>query len=143
MNRHFTVAQAEALLPQVEASIRDAIELKKFYLEAKEILETELQRIQFSGGAKVDSMRVQSERSRLNTCAERLNAAIERIHSYGCEVKDLDIGLIDFRTLYKGQEVYLCWRLGESGITYWHGLEEGFRGRKPIDEEFLAIHRAG
>ncbi len=141
MNRHFTVEQAEALLPQVESAIRDAIELKRFYEEAEEILQSELRRIQFSGGAAVDSMRVRAEKSRRDTCAARLNEAIERIHSYGCEVKDLDIGLIDFRTLYNGREVYLCWKLGEAGITHWHGLEEGFRGRKVIDGEFLKAHR--
>jgi hypothetical protein len=56
-------------------------------------------------------------------------------------VKDLDIGLIDFRCYYHGEEVYLCWKLGEPGIAWWHGLEEGYRGRRPIDEEFLKHHR--
>jgi hypothetical protein len=56
-------------------------------------------------------------------------------------VKDLDIGLIDFPTLFRGREVYLCWRMGETGIRYWHG-EEGFRGRKEIDRDFLDNHSA-
>ena len=55
----------------------------------------------------------------------------------GCLIKDLDIGLIDFPTTYRGEEVYLCWKLGEPGIEYWHGVDEGFRGRKPIDQDFL------
>ena len=63
------------------------------------------------------------------------------IQENGVVVKDLDIGLIDFPTLFRGEEVYLCWKLGETGIRFWHGLDEGFRGRKPIDEEFLANHR--
>jgi hypothetical protein len=56
-------------------------------------------------------------------------------------VKDLDIGLVDFPTTFNGVEVYLCWKLGEPGIEFWHGVEEGFRGRKPIDREFLENHR--
>lgn len=59
----------------------------------------------------------------------------------GCEIKDLNSGVLDFRTLYKGEEVYLCWELGESGISHWHGLQEGFAGRKPVDEEFRRNHR--
>lgn len=141
MAQYFTVPEAEALLPEVERVIRDAIELKRFFTEADEILKQETRRIMMSGGANVNSARLQSEKSRRDTCARQLNEAIERIHAYGCEVKDLDIGLIDFRTLVDGEEVYLCWKLGESGITHWHGISEGFRGRKPIDEAFLKKHR--
>jgi hypothetical protein len=57
-------------------------------------------------------------------------------------VKDLDIGLVDFPTVFRGVEVCLCWKLGEPRIGYWHGAEEGFRGRKPIDQDFLAHHSA-
>ncbi len=57
-------------------------------------------------------------------------------------MKDLDIGLVDFPTLFQGEEVYLCWKLGEAGIRFWHGIDEGFRGRKPIDAEFLEHHQA-
>ena len=56
-------------------------------------------------------------------------------------VKDLDSGLIDFPTLFRGDEVYLCWKLGESGIGFWHKIEDGFPGRKPIDQDFKDNHR--
>jgi hypothetical protein len=59
----------------------------------------------------------------------------------GVLVKDLDIGLIDFLTRYHGREVCLCWKLGEDRIAFWHGMEEGFRGRKAIDQEFVRNHR--
>ncbi|MBL8211062.1 MAG: DUF2203 domain-containing protein [Bryobacterales bacterium] len=141
MPRYFTKKEAERLLPHVEQAIRAAIELKKFYVEAEMILQQEARRVMAAGGVAANSMQLEPERSRRDTCAARLRDAIETIHSYGCEVKDLDIGLIDFRTLYRGQEVYLCWKLGEEGIRFWHGLTEGFPGRKEIDEEFLANHR--
>ena len=137
---YFRIEQANALLPQVEKAIRDAIELKRFYEEAEAVLEQENERIMLSGGAMVNRSRLEAERSRRDTCAKQLQAALERIHSYGCEVKDLDIGLIDFRTIFHGQEVYLCWKLGEAGIEYWHGITEGFRGRKKIDDHFLRNH---
>ncbi|MCZ2147702.1 MAG: DUF2203 domain-containing protein [Bryobacterales bacterium] len=141
MSRYFTLEEAEALLPEVENSIRAAIELKRFYLEAEEVLERESRRILMSGGAMVDAPRLNAEKSRRDTCAAQLKATLDHIQSLGCEVKDLDIGLLDFRTLYKGEEVYLCWKLGESGISHWHGLQEGFRGRKSVDEEFRRNHR--
>jgi hypothetical protein len=56
-------------------------------------------------------------------------------------VKDLDIGLIDFPTLFHGVEVYLCWKLDEPAIEFWHGVDEGFRGRKAIDRDFRDNHR--
>jgi hypothetical protein len=141
MATYFRIEQAEALLKDVEPAIRTAIELKHFYQEAEAVLRQESERILLSGGAAVDRPRLEAERSRRDTCARKLKDAIEVIQSYGCEVKDLDIGLIDFRCIYKDREVYLCWKLGEPRIEYWHGIEEGFRGRKKIDEDFLRNHR--
>lgn len=140
--RYFTLRDAEAVLPEVEKAVRAALELKRFYEEAEQVLQDEASRIQMSGGAMVNSARLTAEKSRRDTCVNQLKQSIEHIHSHGCEVKDLDIGLLDFRTFYRGQEVYLCWKLGEQGITWWHGLEEGFRGRRPIDDDFLANHSA-
>jgi len=59
---------------------------------------------------------------------------IEQVQEFGCVIKDLDMGLIDFPTLLRGVEVYLCWKLGEPTIAHWHGTSEGFASRKPIDE---------
>ena len=81
------------------------------------------------------------QKRRRDSSAAGLKETLEKIQEYGCVVKDLDIGLLDFPTLYRGEEVYLCWKLGEKGIGYWHGVHEGFRGRKAIDSEFLANHR--
>jgi len=141
MATYFRIEQAEALLKEVEQAIRTAIELKHFYQEAESVLRQESERILLSGGASVDRPRLEAERSRRDTCARKLRDAIEAIHAFGCEVKDLDVGLIDFRSIYQDREVYLCWKLGEPRIEYWHGIEEGFRGRKRIDEEFLRNHR--
>ena len=75
-------------------------------------------------------------RSTRDTSAVALKAALQQIEEAGAMVKDLDIGLIDFLAKYRGQDVCLCWMLGEDRIGFCHGLEEGFRGRKAIDDEF-------
>ena len=72
-----------------------------------------------------------------------LKDLLGQIENMGVLVKDLDIGLIDFLCLYRGREVCLCWKLGEARIRFWHGTEEGFMGRKQIDEDFLRDHSAG
>jgi hypothetical protein len=68
---------------------------------------------------------------------------VEKLEEAGVVVKDLDIGLVDFPTLYRGEEVYLCWRMDEPDIDYWHGVHEGFAGRKEIDQTFVDNHRGG
>ena len=65
--------------------------------------------------------------------AESLKASLERIQSTGCVVKDLDTGLLDFPSIVNNEEVYLCWRLGEERIRFYHRQDEGFAGRKPIE----------
>jgi hypothetical protein len=141
MPRFFTLSQAEKLLPHVESAIREAIARKVEYDRAETEWQSFSQRVMLQGGMQVDRSRLLEQKNRRESTALLVQDSIERVHEYGCVVKDLDIGLIDFPTLLNGQEVYLCWKLGESGIQFWHGLHEGFRGRKAIDEEFLAHHQ--
>jgi len=140
MPRYFTLTHAERLLPEVESAIRDAISHKAAYQEAEEEWQSFASRVTMLGGMRVDHSQVMDQKRRRESSAHLLKDAVEKIQDYGCVVKDLDIGLIDFPTLYRGEEVYLCWKLGESGIGFWHGVQEGFRGRKAIDAEFLAEH---
>lgn len=140
MPKYFNLSQAERLLPAVGRAIRLAMTQKESFMEAENTLKAEMHRVAALGGAIVDRGRFASVKRSRDEAAEHLSRAVEDIHEFGCQVKDLDIGLIDFPTLYHGREVLLCWKLGEPGISFWHGLEEGFRGRKPIDGEFLANH---
>ena len=141
MPRFFTLDQAQRTLPHVEEAVRRAIEMKADYQSAEDELREINRKLMVSGGMIIDREHVASLRNAREENASRLSAAIESIQEFGCIIKDLDIGLLDFPTLYKGTEVYLCWRLGESRIEHWHGVDEGFRGRKPIDDEFLENHR--
>jgi hypothetical protein len=141
MPKRFTLAEAQSLIPRVGQLLRDAIELKTAYDEAEQEIHTFQQRVMMMGGVAVDRDSALQSRSRREDAASKLRAAIEEVQEIGCLIKDLDIGLIDFPTTYRGEEVYLCWKLGEPGIEFWHGVEEGFRGRKPIDQDFLQHHQ--
>ncbi len=141
MPRFFTLQQAEKVLPDVAAAIRQAISLKTEFEEAETAWQNFSQRVTMLGGVQVDRARLLEQKQRRETAARDLEQALENVHQFGCLVKDLDIGLIDFPTLFQGQEVYLCWKLGEDGIQFWHGVDEGFRGRKPIDAGFLEHHQ--
>ena len=140
MPRYFRVEHAERLLPDVREAIREAIRLRQEHQDAERNLQNALHRVTMLGGSMVNRDAIALDRERKEASATEFNAAIEKVHSFGCLVKDLDAGLVDFPTRFRGREVLLCWKLGENGIRWWHGLEEGFRGRKPIDDDFLANH---
>ncbi|HUA21473.1 MAG TPA: DUF2203 domain-containing protein [Bryobacteraceae bacterium] len=141
MPRFFSLRQAEQLLPEVESAIREAIALNTEYQQEEGEWQRFAQRVTLLGGVQADRAGLIEKKNRRAAAAQRLKDTLEKIQEFGCLVKDLDIGLVDFPTLWKGEEVYLCWRLGESGIHFWHGVHEGFRGRKPIDGDFLDNHR--
>jgi hypothetical protein len=141
MPRYFTLDQAERNLPEVERLLRDALYHKAEAQSAHDELENETQRIRMSGGVRVDHAKLLGVRSRRDSSTTALQSALEAIGELGAQVKDLDIGLIDFLTLFENREVCLCWKLGEPGIAFWHSTEDGFRGRKPIDDTFRAGHR--
>jgi len=141
MSRRFTLEEAESLLPEIEKRIREAIASKSELEQAETALQAINQRVIMLGGVLVDRSAVYQNRLRRDQSAERLKASIQKIQESGCLIKDLDVGLVDFPTLFRGDEVYLCWKLGEPGISFWHGTQEGFAGRKPIDAEFREQHR--
>jgi hypothetical protein len=139
--RFFNLLEAEKLLPEVERHLRDLIHFKQDYEEQDAELSQIARRIALLGGIVPPRDRVAELRKHKDSAARALKATLEKIQEIGCQLKDIDMGLIDFPTLYRDQEVYLCWKLGETGIGYWHHVEDGFRGRRPIDSDFLANHR--
>src|SRR5687767_9092264 len=113
MPRRFTLLEAESLLPEIEQWMREAVALKKQYEAADSALDTIAQRVMMRGGMVVDRTAVLENRAARDRSGERLKAAVEAIQEQGCVIKDLDMGLVDFPTLFRGEEVYLCWKLGE------------------------------
>jgi len=141
MARFFTKAEADRLIKEVQPAMEDALRLKAEYQHLEAELQDTRRRVMLNGGVQLDRSEFLETKRRSDSCTAGLRAAIDSIHGFGCIVKDLDSGLVDFPTVFHGREVYLCWKLGEPGVQFWHGVEEGFQGRKPIDRDFLANHR--
>jgi hypothetical protein len=138
--RFFNLLEAERLLPEIERQLRSLLALKQEYDESDSALTGIRQRIALAGGMVPPRDEVALLCKRKETAARGLQSAVESIQQTGCQIKDLKMGLVDFPTLYREKEVYLCWKLGEAGIGFWHHMEDGFRGRRPIDSEFLKNH---
>jgi hypothetical protein len=132
-NRTFTLAEAQELLPVLEALLRKASESKRRVEEIDARFQDVNRRILMDGGMLLDIVplaRLRAERDKLN---QGVTDTVAEINSTGVQVKDLDIGLLDFPCIVEGKIVLLCWKLGEHAITHWHGVDEGFAGRKRID----------
>lgn len=115
----FTPDQANEVLPEVRGIVEGVIEIKK-EADAKN-----------DEGAIAQTM-------------ERLEKEIQKLEDLGCVLKDMATGLVDFPAVRLGTRVWLCWKAGEESVMFWHGLHEGFAGRKPVDltefyEDDLAI----
>ena len=141
MSKRFTLHTAEKLLPEIESELREAKASKAAFEEAQNELQAVAQRVTMLGGVLVDREKIHQHTVRRDQHAQNLKVTVHNIQELGCIIKDLDVGLVDFPTSFRGEEVYLCWKLGEPGIEFWHGTHEGFAGRKPIDDEFRKTHR--
>jgi hypothetical protein len=141
MPHFFTLEEARQCLPELERVVRAAVQAKGYYDQSDESLQNLLQRITMSGGILVDRFAVETIKSTRHSNGERMKSAVEEIQEMGCLIKDLDTGLVDFPTLLRGEEVYLCWRLGETDISFWHGVHEGVAGRRAIDQVFIDNHQ--
>ena len=136
MPRFFTLREAQALLPEIEALLRAAVEAKGQADEVDLEFQSLAARIAMAGGMEIDPARVAGRKIQKLRAYQRVHEAVEEIQGAGCLIKDLDAGLVDFPALLGEREVYLCWKLGEPRIAYWHSTDEGFAGRKPIEAEF-------
>jgi hypothetical protein len=133
----FDVGRAERLLPQLEQLLRVVLEEKKRLSSFGKDQAQQIERIIVMGGSRVNLERfVRSKKGKQDSSA-RLRQAAEEIEGLGCLLKDLDIGLVDFPCRLGEREAYLCWKLGEPSIQFWHYVEEGFAGRKPLDGETI------
>jgi hypothetical protein len=143
MAQYFTLDQARAALARIKPDIARALALRVEMREGERELQSISRKIMMSGGLNLDRDHVAGIKQRLDETVTQLREVVDEIQNRGALIKDLDTGLLDFPTLYRGQEVYLCWRAGEPDIGWWHAVEDGFRGRKPIDRHFIENHSAG
>ena len=128
----FTVEEANALLPALQLELGSLARLR-----------TELERaIVVVGGA--DAARAilngeapaparEGDAQRLRGLAEQVAAAVQRVSSLGCVLKDIEAGLVDFYAMREDEPVFLCWQLGEPAVAHWHPLDGGFAARQPIE----------
>ena len=140
-DRTFTLDEAQSLLPVLESLLRTAIAAKKT-VDENEALQQALQhRVFLAGGMFLDIVPLARKKAERAKAEQRVKDALAEIDSIGVQVKDLDIGLLDFPCEVEGQTILLCWKLGEKAITHWHGVQEGFAGRKPIDQRIAKAKR--
>src|SRR6202167_1761683 len=140
-DRTFTLAEAQTLLPVLESLLRSAIASKKLMEEVEAEMQALTHRIFLNGGTHVDVIATARRKADRSRAEQRAKDALAEIDSIGVQVKDIDIGLLDFPCEVEGRIVLLCWKMGERSITHWHSPEEGFAGRKPIDERITRSKR--
>jgi len=132
----FTLDEAQALLPVLDALLNRAMEAKDAAADLEEQENELLRRIILSGGMLVDKAAVKKRKITLAALVQRAKDSLEEIIATGVQVKDLDIGLLDFPCELDGETVLLCWKRGEPRIGFWHRVDDGFAGRQPIDRRF-------
>jgi hypothetical protein len=133
-DRTFTLDEAQSLLPVLESLLRTAITAKKIVDEADAEHQALQHRVFLNGGMFLDIVPLARRKAERAKAEQRVKDALAEIDSIGVQVKDLNIGLLDFPCEVEGQIILLCWKFGEKAITHWHGVQEGFAGRKPIDQ---------
>ncbi len=132
--KYFNRHEAEELLPAIGQFLEEARKQKQALDSITADISNASLRIMMLGGSLPPFAELNHKKSQREKIAEQLSRTVDEIQQTGCVVKDLDTGLVDFPSLRRGEEVYLCWKLGEERIGYWHGIEEGFAGRKPLDD---------
>jgi len=120
--RHFTLSQANRALPLVRRVVTDIVQTRE--------QATQLQ-VQLESARAKDQKRIQQD---LDVAIDKLHTYLDELTEIGCELKDFQVGLVDFIGHHQGREVNLCWKLGEDSIGYFHELSAGFAGRIPVSK---------
>lgn len=132
--RTFTVREAQSMLPILESLLRKSIESKALIEQVDQEFNELSERIFLNGGTLVNVRACMARKAHRERAIQIAKDTLSEINAIGVQVKDLDIGLLDFPCRVDGEIVLLCWRMGEPTISHWHGTEEGYAGRRPIDE---------
>jgi hypothetical protein len=126
VSRVFTVEEANAEVPRLTALI-ERLQRGALALEHERATWTTA-----NGASEVAPEVLLRERPLARQAADELNAVMTELERLGVELKDLDLGLVDFPTEVQGKDAFLCWQYGEPEVAFWHGLDEGFAGRRPL-----------
>jgi hypothetical protein len=131
--RLFTAQQANAALPEIRPLVERLVEHRADLLVATARL-AELSAGVAGNGGRIDPAQRSAFADAAAAAEEGIRATVDSLAQAGVLVKDLDAGLVDFPAEREGRPVFLCWQLGEDEVRFWHGVEEGFAGRKPLQE---------
>jgi hypothetical protein len=129
--RHFTPAEANAALEHVRPLVERLVAQRADHIAALERQEELERKIRGNGGG-IPPAQLADATAEVDAHARRLAKLVDEINARGAEVKDIDTGLIDFPALRNGETVLLCWQLGEDEIGFWHRVDDGFAGRRPL-----------
>lgn len=132
MPDHYTRAEAEAMLPRLEGMLRE-LQLLRDELANQEEQYTALRTRVLNNGHNTQGT-AQRIKMAIATMTAQITQRIHTIDELGVILKDLEAGLVDFPAHRNGREVYLCWRLGEDHIRWWHEVDSGFAGRQPLED---------
>ncbi len=125
MFSHFTIQEANKMLPSVIKKFKNIVSLKNEVVKIQSEMETNPR---YVSSFKDYALKKQE----LNTAITNFYKAVEELESTGVMVKSIEEGLLDFPSLRFNEEIWLCWKEGETEIKFWHGRDEGFIGRKPL-----------
>jgi hypothetical protein len=127
LERTFTVAEANGLIPQLREHLSAVKRARAVLIRTKEDIKKASAKAQFGGGSFAGPHYI--------AALEQINENLQAIHEMGVLVKDLDIGLCDFPHVLNGRIVYLCWKLGEPEVQWWHEINSGYMGRQPLKDD--------
>jgi hypothetical protein len=134
MPRYFTPKEANDELPEIRPLVEELVAHRREQQRLQAVRGELAAKIAGNGGGIDGNVLAEAEEAEQRERVE-IARCVNAIHGRGAIVKDVDEGLLDFPALRRGEEILLCWRLGEDEVAHWHGLEEGFAGRKQLDPE--------
>lgn len=140
--RYFSLEEAEALIPVLEALLGKAMAGKKSLEAVHSEIAAINEYVTMRGGVLLDLEKNVALKVKKEAAVREVRDGVTEIQSAGCVVKDLDLGLVDFPCRMDGSEILLCWKLGEPSIGFWHNTDEGYANRKPVKPEWLRKGRA-
>ena len=127
----FTVEEANKLLPGLTPKLGELREKRDSILNLEVEIDT-LELVSEKSDSNDPSPALNKKMEEYTRSVNRFYAVVDEIHETGCFLKDVDAGLVDFYGLHQGKVVYLCWKLGEPQVAYWHEVGQGYANRLPI-----------
>jgi hypothetical protein len=130
--RYFEPADVDTLIPALTRLMGNMMRANEQAAAIGGRLEAERERIGLAGGGVIDRAAWKADTDEVTRLTESVKAGLAEIMRMGGTIKDLALGLVDFPHRRDGRVVNLCWKYGETRVSHWHGLDEGFANRKPL-----------